>query len=142
MSFKSLIVFEDQGICDFTDTIEDAIRKAYAVVTGEELKTKNDCEAICILREKLCERFHGCYPGWFSDDDATGEDITCLMDCCVYRCNTCPMLEKNAFPFFELESDEVNVVIAELIRCVKCNKEYNPTSYDVDYVIECLKDIS
>ena len=137
--FKSESTFEDKAICDYYDTIEGAIIEAYEAVTGKAFAVENECEAIGGSRELLCDMFHGCFPAWVDDDDS--EEMPCYRENCAYGCATCPMKIGNLFPEFAPESDDAESLVAELIRCVKCNKAYQPSAAEIEAAAEILRNI-
>lgn len=139
-SYNSNSYFEDDGICDYSDSIERAIREIYELHTGGELQVENECQTFDDIREELATRFNGCYPAWVSDNDED-EEVACFRLECVYECAHCPMIKGNAFKYYEPnENATVEERAAELIRCIKCNSNYRPDEEEVDWVITTIAD--
>ena len=144
MDEDSVEDFEDRAFCDYADTIEEGIREVFEAVHGRELSEscENECDAIDTIRENLAKGLHGCYPANITKTDPeTGEeeDVPCCTGPCEYGCSKCPILHGKDFPEYAPDSDDLDSMAAELVRCVKCESEHTATEEEILIAVAAVK---
>ena len=126
-------------ICVYGDAVEQAIRDTYYAVNGEDFPEEDAVERMSGYREELAEHFNGCYAGWVADCGKPEEP--CFVSGCEYHCPKYPVVEGTQLPEYAPADDfDVFDFIKELIRLIKCDKDYERSLDEEDWVLELFMD--
>ena len=119
----------------YYDEVGKAIRILHKAATGYDIQEDMAEKAVEEIHKELASEFCGCFPGFRKEDN-----LLCYLKPCVTKCPDCPILcADGIFPEFTESSDKsARAIASDLIRLVKCSKEYIPSEGEIDKAISVV----